>query len=725
MPDALAQTDVAAPVIEITGHRSEVRFLRYLDPSGRTIISSSFDSLVVWDAGNGKELRRVIDGTYVFPFAVSPDGSRVITVDRAGARIVDTATGEVVIEFDPERVERLFWPVWSPRGGSIASISAGSVHLWNPLTAELTRSVETGIRGVPRLAWSPDESHVAAIGSDGVLRVFDTAEATRVLEVDAHPGRGARQLAWSPSGEFVATGGRDGLVKIWKATDGTLAHTLQGMSSIEIGFNPPGGMGPEVRQGLPISALAFSPDSRSIASADDSVRLWSVETGEELRRWHTGPAEDSYVPHYGTITDLEFDPTGRLLASAGTDNTAKVWDPHSGAQVANVDTFLGAVETVDWSPDGTRLAMAGADGASVIWNVMSGREEVRFEGHLRGTVTSLDFAPRVPRIVTSGPDGAVKVWWTATGGLLFDLPPLNEGAPPRTPVARPAKQVWYSPLSNRVLMLSDSPSGSILEARTVSYVVGPAIGLSFQVTAAAWSPNARRVAAAGYGLHVVDFENLDAAPIVIGQDGAGGEAEIEHVAWSRDGERILTSSESGAAIWDWMSGRKLFAVHPQEGAAYAEEAADGSLLLTVDGQYRVRRVQTWSLESQAEIAAFDRPGARVGSARFLAEGQRVITTYSRDPVARVWDSITGQELFALAGHGGRVLGMDISPDGSLVATASVDRTVRLWDAASGQELAVLGPRPGPVIGVKFSPDGSLVAAYGVGGAALWEPMQGF
>ena len=74
MPGALAQADMAAPLIEIAGHRSEVRFLRYLDPNGRAIISSSFDALVVWDADSGTELRRLIDGAFVFHFAVSPDG---------------------------------------------------------------------------------------------------------------------------------------------------------------------------------------------------------------------------------------------------------------------------------------------------------------------------------------------------------------------------------------------------------------------------------------------------------------------------------------------------------------------------------------------------------------------------------------------------------------------------------------------------------------------------
>lgn len=722
---ALAQEAMAAPVTEITGHRSEVRFLQYLDPDGRTIISSSFDSLVVWDAENGNEIRRLIDRATVFPFAVSPDGSRVMTVHRDGATIVDPATGEVVVRFDPERAAQTFRPLWSPGGEFIATTSGGLVHLWNPLSAELMRSFETEMHGVPTVAWSHDESQIAVIGRDGVLLVFNSTDGTRVFEVDAHSDRGALELVWSPSGEFVATGGSDGLVKIWNASDWTLAHTLQGMSSVQVGLNPPGAIGPPILQGLPISALAFSPDSRHIASADDSVRIWDVETGEELRRWFPDPSDNSYVPHFGTITDLEFDPSGAYLATAGLDASAKVWEVKFGAQVANVDTFLGPVETVDWSPDGMRVAMASADGASVIWNLATRQEQARFDGHLGGTVISLDFAPGVPRLVTSGRDGAVKVWYTETGGQLFDLPPLDEGASRWAPVSRPATQVSYSPASNAVLTLSDSQSGSILETRTVSTKVGPAFGLGFNVTAAAWSPDARRVAAAGYGVYVLDLADRHASTIFIEPDGPGSDTEIEHVAWSRDGERLLTGSRSGAAIWDWMSGRKLFAVYPQEGASYVEEAADGSLLLTIDGRFRIRRAQTWSLESQAEAAVFERQGARVNSARFLDGGKRVITTYSRDPVVRVWDALTGKELMALTGHRGRVLGMAVSPDRTLVATASVDRTVRLWDAATGQELAVLGPRPGPIIGVRFSPDGSQIAAYGVGGAVLWEPVLVF
>ncbi len=644
----------------------------------------------------------------------------MLILERTAARIIEPDSGALLVRFTPEQVQHLFRAVWSPSGDLIATIAETGISLWNPLSAERIRTLEVGARDIGRFVWSPDGSHIATIRHDGTLLVFDTSDGTKVSEIKAHSIRGSHQLEWAPSGAFVATGGADGLVRVWDTADWTLAHSLRGSSSTQTGLTPPGGQGPVVLQGLPVSALAFSPDSLHLASADDSVRLWNLSTGEESRRWFPDPEDSSYVPHYGTITDLEFDPNGAFLASAGLDQSGKVWDFRTGAQIANVDTFFGAVWLVRWSPDGTRLAMAGGDGAVVVWNVMAHEEHARFDGHRRGTVTSLDFALRAPRIVTSGRDGAVKVWYARNGALMFDLPPLDEGVSPLTSVPRPTEKVWYSPKSNRVLMLSDVASGRILEARTVSTVVGPAVWLGSQVSAAAWSPDGRRVAIGGYGARIVDVERLDATPVFLGHDGSGGEETIEHVAWSRDGRRVLTASEDGAVMWDSMTGSMLFAVNPREGSTYTEESVDGSLVLTVDGQFRFPRVQTWSLASEGEVAAFDKPGRRVVSACFLDGGLRVITTYYRDPVARVWDSSTGQELFVLEGHRARVSGVSVSPDGKMIATASRDGTVRLWDIEQGKELEVLGPRPGSLVGVKFSPDGRQVAAFGVGGAAVWE-----
>jgi hypothetical protein len=66
-------------------------------------------------------------------------------------------------------------------------------------------------------------------------------------------------------------------------------------------------------------ALAFSPDSRTLATAaqDKRIRLWEVATGSErlVLEGHTGP-----------VLKLLFAENGKTLVSTSNDTTALVWD---------------------------------------------------------------------------------------------------------------------------------------------------------------------------------------------------------------------------------------------------------------------------------------------------------------------------------------------------------------------------------------------------------------
>ncbi len=95
-----------------------------------------------------------------------------------------------------------------------------------------------------------------------------------------------------------------------------------------------------------------------------------------------------------------------------------------------------------------------------------------------------------------------------------------------------------------------------------------------------------------------------------------------------------------------------------------------------------------------------------------------------DPVAKVWDAQTGQELLSLKGHTKAVRLALFSPDSKRLATTADDNTVRVWNAKNGQELLVLKGRTQAVRAI-FSPDSMLLATSDVDNSVrVWDTQNG-
>ncbi|MFG2631758.1 NB-ARC domain-containing protein, partial [Streptomyces sp. NPDC048473] len=76
--------------------------------------------------------------------------------------------------------------------------------------------------------------------------------------------------------------------------------------------------------------------------------------------------------HASGVSHCSFSPDGALVATAGHDETIRVWNVLTGEQVQILTGHAGAVSTCVFSPDGALIATAGHDLTARLWDVTTG-----------------------------------------------------------------------------------------------------------------------------------------------------------------------------------------------------------------------------------------------------------------------------------------------------------------------------------------------------------------
>ena len=189
------------------------------------------------------------------------------------------------------------------------------------------------------------------------------------------------------------------------------------------------------------SAMSFSPDGRILASAAGygaALQLTDVTTGQQLQTLK--------VPFSMGVNSVAWSSDGKRLASAQwgmkkamtNPNAAdsfsfedmsfsiRLWDPQTGAELAQLAGHHNFVVKLAFSADGRLLASGGFDSTIKLWDVSTGQELRTLKGH-SGGVNALDFSPDGKLIISGSDDGSARLWNVQTGELLATLASLNGG----------------------------------------------------------------------------------------------------------------------------------------------------------------------------------------------------------------------------------------------------------------------------------------------------------
>lgn len=210
-------------------------------------------------------------------------------------------------------------------------------------------------------------------------------------------------LGFSPDGRLVFSGSWDDTIRVWEIETGQqLLCSNLGTTVHDRG----------------IFWVAFTPDGRRALAASSgwNVYLWDLESGQELRRT---AVPRSFDPRARGIASIALFHQGRQALLGCNDGRALIWDVDNWRQRGCLDhgSQLWAVSV---SRDGRRALTAGGareDGGAVrLWDLESGKELHKFNGHVTGAWCAV-FSPDGRRALSGGGDDDLTMWlWDVQSG---------------------------------------------------------------------------------------------------------------------------------------------------------------------------------------------------------------------------------------------------------------------------------------------------------------------
>jgi WD40 repeat protein len=320
------------------------------------------------------------------------------------------------------------------------SLASGAIQAEE---SKLLRSGSTGLtltfttqpdQGLYSLAWSPD-SQTLACGGLNKIWLFSAPGFGALGRLAAEQGE-VWGLAWAPVDNLLVSGGINGSLIWWEN------RTLQKTRN----------------EGAAIYDIAFSPDGRELAVADDSAstKIWKIEgyprstiqldgaglgvswsphsrdlaigTGQggssllvldaasaEVK-WRSQNVPSDYRAPYGfgkdEVNGVTYSPAGQWIAAALQDGRIVIFAARTGRRHLSMQLHRpgsGGARRVSWSPDGKWVASCGEDGRVNL--VSFSHPSLRVE--LLSTskaVWEVAFSPDNRWLAAVGDEGRVWVW---------------------------------------------------------------------------------------------------------------------------------------------------------------------------------------------------------------------------------------------------------------------------------------------------------------------------
>ena len=505
-------------------------------------------------------------------------------------------------------------------------------------------------------------------------------------------------LSFSHDGKWVLSGTMDGTFCIHDTTTGApvLAAPVKNQH-----LNIPRDL---------YRCCAFSPDSSWVVSVvtedielDDCftqlstqlLKLWDSLSGAQIQN-------PILVSHASIpIQDLVVSPNGALIACC-SKTTIYAFHVLSGQKVFSSKQYpeYGFIRLLAFCPDSTQIISGSYNGQIFCWDSTTG---VKLLGPLSGHQgVVLDIAFNGKQILSMDNSGNVRIWDILSGENILSI--FLHGM-----------QKHSYPAPGKVAFSPDGQQLAVCTGKGHIGVWDPFLGTETQVitsakswnswTALAWSPNGKTIVS---GKH--DSVRLWDAT-VFGTTETLNCRKLVPYTYSSDGNQIAFADKEDSTpsiiVLDAMSGVELCTLRGHSKSIPSVSfCPNGSHIVSGSHDQTIR---IWDIMTGREIYALkDGHTDFINSVAYCSKGQHIVSA-SKDCTILVWNAISQTIILHLRGNH-QFNYAAFSPDGTRIVSHSGVDNVQVWDAASGAQ--ILGPLvvPGncPEPPVTFSPDGTMI-----------------
>ncbi|SDJ10157.1 WD domain-containing protein, G-beta repeat-containing protein [Lentzea albidocapillata subsp. violacea] len=291
-----------------------------------------------------------------------------------------------------------------------------------------------------------------------------------------------------------------------------------------------------------VSSVAWSPDGRILASAEDGlgaggavVRIWDTTTNKLI-----GTVQNPDGPGGASACAVAISPDGKILAAGGNRTggfTTYLWNIADRSMIGGLDDSRSIMKTLRFHPDGRTLVGITHTGRLLVWDVATRKVKIGLT-EAQGS-SELSFSPDGKLLAYAGTKyQEIKIVDPATGRTVKTINDSTGDGGSFSPDGRSLAVVDGD--GKNSMQLWDVESGQ-------SKAVFPRADDGLTIASALFHPDGKTVATWGQGnfVQLWDVASKKVRATVIG---AGG--QIQTVAFSPDGKRIAAGGDDKSVrIW--------------------------------------------------------------------------------------------------------------------------------------------------------------------------------